>query len=418
MEVLAARYVLPIASEPIFQGAIAIDDGHILAVGTQDTIREQYPDAPYRKFEEHVIMPGLVNAYACLDLGLYDPEDIPSRFIEWQVKALAFRQSTSAVKRRGAILDGLQRALSNGTTTVADTSKYEKLLDTVREVGVRLMIAPELTGSAETEQKSLYDDSFRLIDQVNEMDSQLFRTGLAPHSAYALSRHLLKIVNQQAKTSQVPILIQAATSFAEMEFFYESKGEIAEVFFPKMGWTESVPPAHRKTPIQFLASNNLLDERTALIGCSHLSETDLEAIISSHCKVVHCPSTARHFDLGLAPVRRLHEGGTQVALGTGALGASTQLSLWDTMRAALQTHGEVPRESLQPLDILRMATLDGARALHWDREIGSLESGKQADIIVVATGSTHPIEEIPLRLINETTPSHITKVYVGGECLK
>jgi cytosine/adenosine deaminase-related metal-dependent hydrolase len=418
MELIGARYVLPISGTPILDGAIAIGGTRIVAVGTQKEIKARYPDAPFRNFDQHVLMPGLINAHSCLDLSLFDPEEIPARLIEWQATSIELRRFQSAVKRRNAILEGLQRALSWGVTTLADTSNYSGLLETARDVGLRLVICPEITGTADVDHQSLFDDTLALVDSIQQLGCKRIRAGISPFAPYALSRHLIKIVTQHARSVGIPITMRAAMSFGEMEFFFESKGEIAEVFFPKMGWKEELPLAQRKTPIQFLESSGVLASHPALIGCTHVSDTDIELLAKSQSKVIHLPSYARHFDLGLAPVNKFRAAGIPVALGTGTLGAPLKQSLWDSLRTALKVHGDVAGEALSAEELLSMATLEAARALGWEQEIGSLAVGKNADFVVIETSGKHPLEQIPLALINETTPDRISKVYVAGEMLK
>ncbi len=418
MEVIGARYVLPISSAPILDGAIAIDGPKIVAVGTQKELTEKYPDAPFRRFDSHALMPGLVNAYTCLDMSLFDPEEIPSRYIEWQIQAIEFRRFQSAIKRRTAIIEGLQRALSWGVTTLNDTSNYSGILNTVEETGLRLMVSPEITGAPQKEQQSHYNAAFDMIDEIEDLGIDRIRAGIAPYSPYALSRQMLKILSQQAHGSGLPISLRAAASFSEMEFFYESSGEIDEIFFPRLGWAEERPLAQRKTPIAFLDEIRFLDSQPTLVGCSHLADSDFAAIEQSKCKVVHMPASGRHFDLGLAPVKKLREQGTLVGFGTGAFGASAQQSLWDILRATLKLHSDVAGESIEPSELLKMATLEAAQAAGWGDQVGSLEADKAADFIVVEQSPTLPLEQIPLQLINETTPARISKVVVNGIGLK
>lgn len=418
MEIFAARHVLPISGAPILNGAIVIEGQRIVAVGPANEIKKQYATLPCHEYDAHVLMPGLIDAYTGLDMSLFPQHKIPQSFIAWQAAALSFRQDQSALHRRAAVVEGLQRALANGTTTVADTSHYGKIVETVQQVGLRILAAPEITGTTDPDLQSQYDQTLQQIEQIVDRNAERLRAALAPHSAYALSRNMLKIMGQQAQALNIPIVIQAAASFAEMEFFFESKGEIADVFFPKLGWEDTLPPAMHKTPLQFLSSIGLLGKQTLLVGCSHLAQPDQSAIIESGSHVVHCPATARHFDLGMAPVKKLRKAGTIVALGTGGLGAINNWSLWDTLRAAWQLHHDIPREELAPEDLLRMATLDGARALGWDADIGSLEAGKKADFIIVELAGKPRSDKLALALIQETTPYRLKKVYVDGDCLK
>lgn len=418
MEIIAARYVFPIASDPIFQGAVVLQADQILDVGPLTSLKTKYPDATLHKFDEHALLPGLVNADACLQMAHFEPEEWPESYIAWQIAGLEFRRSQSAVKRRAAILDGLQNSLAHGVTCVADTGNYEGILQIVQDTGLRLHISPEVAAGEAPGQETFFDQALGMVEAIQAIGSDRVHAGLAPLSPYALSRQLLKILAQHARQAGITIKTRAAESFAEMEFFHDSKGEIADTFFPQIGWTEELPPAQRKTPIEYLESIDFLQENTGLVGCNHLSEEDQQRIAAHKSHAIATPNVARSFGLGNMPAKKLRQQKISVGLATGSLGTRSTHSLWDEMRAAQTLFSEHPRDALSPEDLLRMATLESAEAIGLSGRIGSLESGKQADFILVETNSRLPIEEIPAALIGETQAARIAKVYVNGVCLK
>jgi cytosine/adenosine deaminase-related metal-dependent hydrolase len=419
LKLLTAAYVLPITQPAIADGAVLIDeDGQIAEVGPRASLAAQNPGAAVEDFPHAALLPGLVNAHTHLDLLNFDGKAASGEsleFFDWLTSGWNHRRSLTPATRRQCLEDGIRQLLRSGTTCVGDAGQYVGVIPQAANSPMRLVLFPELLTGGSQDILDGYEGVFSQVDEILDSKSSRLSAGLAPYAAYTLSRHLLKILSQHARELRIPCKIHVAETFSEMQFFYESSGEIAERLFPAMGWANQLPPEHRKTPIQYLDSIAFLENAT-LIGCNHLAENDLEAIARNRARVVHSPRSNARLKLGYPPLKKLRDLGVPVALGTDGTGALYSLSLWDEMRFVRNHYPEAEQPS--PDDLLRMATLEGAKALGLWNRIGSIERGKEADLIAVRlAGDASPANLIP-SLIETTTDREIAAVFVEGKRVK
>lgn len=415
MKILTASFILPIAGKPMEDGAVVMDGGKIVEVGKKEKVLPKYPSAEIEDFSRAVLMPGLVNAHTHLDLVNFDSSIAPD-FYEFLVASWNFRKHLNPNDRRHSLEEGIRRLLRSGTTCVGDAGHYAGILPTAGRSPIRMVLFPELLSGGEAAISDHYESAFAQVDEILTAAAGRVTAGIAPYAAYTLSRHLLRIISQQARLNRIPVKIHVAETFSEMQFFFDSKGEIAEKLFPKMGWGEALPPAHRKTPVQYLDSIGFLEIAPTLIGCNHLADPDLQTIARTGAKVVHAPRASNHLKLGHPPIKKLRSAGVPVGLGTDGTGSLHSLSLWDEMRY-IQDH--YPKNAApEPAHLLSMATIEGARALNLDGKIGSLEPGKEADLIAIPVPKKVTLKDLPAWLVAHVTEREIAAVFVEGKRLK
>ncbi len=417
LKAYAADFILPITSKPLANAAIVVEGREIIDIDAKEEIVQRYPSLDLEDCGQSVLMPGLVNAHTHLNLLFFDAgnrDGAKPAFFESLMGSWLFQKGQTLTDRRQALEEGLQQLARSGTTTAGDTGQFFGLVPQAINAPLRMALFPEILTGGDNQIQEAYEAAFTQVDEIQASRVNKVTAGLAPYAGYTLSKHLLKIVSQQA--SQTPLKIHAAETFAEMQFFYESSGEIAEKLFPQMGWADHLPPPHRKTPVQYLHSIGVLDAAPALIGGNQLSETDLELIAKTRTKIIHSPRYNAHFNLGKPPLKKLRELGVPVALGTNALASLYSLSLWDEMRFLKDRSPE--NDAPTPKDILEMATIEGAKALSLDRKIGSLEKGKDADFIVVHIPKDMAAGDLATWLIDHVTAREITSVFVEGKKVK
>ncbi len=401
VKLLSAQFVLPIAGDPIPDGAVAVEDGKIAQVGPRKEILKEYGGSVAHEFDHAVLMPGLVNADTRLELLSFDGKG-QNGFVDRLLARMEFAQRINTSDCRANIREGIGQLLRSGATSAGDVGRYTGTIPLFVEAPLRWVLFPEVLTSTHPTTTENYQSVLANLDEIVQRQSERLAAGLSPFSAYTLSKNLLMVLAREAEGRKIPLKIRVSESFAEMQFFFESAGEIVEKLFPKLGWQEAAPPAHRKTPIQFLDAIGFLESRPILIGCLHLAEADYEILQRRKCKVVWKPRADRRFNAGKAPVRKWLKAELPIGLGTEG---SDSLSLWDEMRAALE---------LCPAgDLLKMATLGGARVLGRDREIGSLEAGKKADLIAVKLPRSVKSADLAKQLVERTT--EVLAVFVDGE---
>ncbi len=419
LKAYTASYLLPITSKPLAHAALVVEDGKIIDIDTLDEIKHRYSNLDIEDCGQSVILPGLVNAHTHLDLLFFQSAQTESKssFFEELIASWEFRKNQTLNDRRQAIEEGIQQSVRSGTTTLGDVGQFFGMIAQSINASTRMVLFPEILTGGDKSIQEAYEGAFSQVDEIfSTSNKSKVSAGIAPYASYTLSKHLLKILSQQAAALKIPVKIHAAETFSEMQFFYESLGEIADKLFPQMGWGDTLPPPHRKTPIQYLQSIGFLDYDVALVGGNHLSEVDLEILAKTKTKLIHAPRYNAHLDLGHPPLKKLKELGINVALGTEALASKYSLSLWDEMRYIQDRYPE--NDKLSPKDLLEMATINGARALGMDQKIGSLEKGKYADFIVVHVPKDLAASDLAAWLITHVTPREITQVYVEGKKVK
>ncbi len=416
MKIYTSRFILPITAPIIQDGAIAVLDGRIETLGPRESVLKNYPDVPLEDFGQTVLLPGLVNAHTHLDLLFQQASGESPQFFDWLAAGWDYRRKQTLTDRRHALEEGIQQLLRSGTTTVGDAGSFVGLVPQAANSPMRMVLFPELLHGGDPAIGEDYEGAFSQVEEILSTRSTRLSAGIAPYAAYTLSRHLLKIIAQQSSALRIPLLIHVAETFQEMQFFYESSGEIADTLFPRMGWKDMLPPSHRKTPVQYLDSIGFLDSRPALVGANHLSDSDLSSLSRRECSIIHSPRSNAHLKVGVPPLSKLRSANIPVALGTNGTASLHSLSLWDEMRFVRDHYpeGERPEDN----ELLRMATLNGAQALGLADRIGSLEPGKEADLIAVRVPKETVPSSIPSSLITQVTDRDITAVIIEGKRVK
>ncbi len=427
MEIITASQMLPMTNgcAPVADGAIAVELDKIHAVGTLEALTQRYPDAPVKTNPESILMPGLINAHSHLDLTTFyaattfadaSLDGVHVEFIDTLISSIDYKQETEPEKVMDGIQKGVTRLIETGVTCAGDMTHFEGTFKILDEMGLRAVIFPEILAGRGDAAQQRFEVALALLEKYTDDTLDRTRVGLGPYAPYLLSRNLLRIISRHAHDASIPLMIHAAESFAEMEFFFDSEGPIATDVFPALGWLE-LPPAQRKTPITYLADINFFDAPTIVVGGLHLSGNDFAVLARSLARVVWCPTMNAVMKHGKFPYAKLMEHGIPVGLGTEGWHTRLGFNLWEEMRTAMATEPS----ALTARDVVRMATVGSARALGLDPQIGTLEQGKKADYIVVrAPEATNAPNESELyeQLVKQTDPQRVVTVVVDGNILK
>jgi len=412
--------------DPISNGAIVIDDGTIVAVGKKEDLSKQYSNAEPEDYSNHVLMPGLINAHAHLEMTNhrdypFDPvrSIAPNvNFIEWLIGCIEYKKKNSPQYFSQAIEKGLDAAIESGTTCIGDMGSFEGIFPLLKKRGLRSVVFPELMVYDSHVAQDLYQSALALVDKYENYDSGLISMGLAPYSPFTLSSNILKILAEYCRSTEIPLMLHAAESFSEVEFFYNSSGDIADRYFPYTGWGENLPPNFQKTTIEYLEDIIFLRAEPILVGCVHTTPTDLDRIVKAQAKVVLSPRANKYLQLGEAPIASMVEKDICVALGTDGIASNANLSLWDELRFVQDelTKNEVTQVSGQ--DLLKMVTANASKVLGLQESIGTLAPDKKADYLVVDASDLPSGGDLYSNLIKTTKGYHIKKVVVEGKALK
>ena len=318
-----------------------------------------------------IVMPGLINAHTHLGMTLFrglgddmSLEDFLARLMPAEVRVLNYEAVHS-----GTELAALESLLGGITTSLDMYYLPDAALAVAKSSGMRLQTGPNFLESDGPEPLKFADRLKWATQWLEAPRDTIGTTGwVAPHSTYLLSEEQLRVLADLAARFEARIHVHASETVGEMQLVAKRHGG--------------------RTPIQVLDDTKLL-RRAVLAHGVHLSDHDIELIAQNSATVVHCPASNFKLASGIARILDLQRAGVNVALGTDGPASGNDIDLWIAIRLAgymQKTFAKNPAV-LPAVELVRMATINGARALQLDHLIGSLEVGKRADIIILDADS-------------------------------
>lgn len=413
MLVLAARILLPMSQPAIQDGALLIDGSRIRAVGPRALLKKAHPGFEWRDLGEAILLPGLVNVHTHLELSALRNQVPPGRsFVDWVLNLVEKKRGLTWNACSRGTAEGITELVRSGTTTVGEVTSTGVSFTELKASGLRGVVYRELIGPADARAEEVAEVPISQMEAMCEQArGSCVEVGISPHAPYSVSPRLFQLCRRVQQRLDLKAAIHAAESSAEIEYFRSGTGEIRTRLLPATGWDDIRPPIVGTTPVGYLGGLGLLDSRCLLVHAVHLTENDLEMLPQGGAAVAHCPRSNAYLGVGRAPLKAFRDLKVPVGLGTDSLASSQTLSLWDEVRFAHQIHSGL----LSPSEWIGMATIGGARALGLDREIGTLEPGKRADLTAVSMSNSEvdPYEY----LLHEANPERVLLTMVNGRLL-
>lgn len=396
MRILSADWVLPVEGAPIENGALAIREGRIEAVGTASELGEG------ERFEGAAIVPGFVNAHTHLEYAVYAGFGDGLAFGPWlalhiERKARIGWEEFVDIARLGAA-----ECLRSGVTTVADASFSGAGAVAAGDLGLRALVGLEVFGADPARLEAVEERRRELEAQV-EGEVTL---GISPHAPYSVSAGLYRA----ALAGGGLAITHVAESDDELAYLLRGEGPIARV-------SEIEPPG--TTPVRHLAAEGVLGPSLLAAHCVKVDAEEIALLAEHDVPVAHCPRSNALLGCGIAPLAELRAAGLRVGLGTDSPASTPSFDLFDELRAAVfaaRARAGSP-DALSASDALELATLGSASALGLDAEIGSLAPGKRADLTVVSlAGSPYlPWEDPAAAVVFGGSPDRVELTLVAGE---
>lgn len=419
MKILSAQHILPISAAPIVDGAIVIENSEIIAVGKQAEICDQYPNAVVEDFGEAAIIPGLVNCHSHLELtamrGALD--SVEHDFRSWLMKVNALRSEMSDDDIIHAATKGAREGAAAGVTCFGDIGRMGQAgIAALKTVGLRGIVFQETEFSPDN--RTADDDFLALAEKYErfrEDETDLVKIGISPHATYTVSSRLFELIAQYSIINRVPLSIHASEAVDEMSLLTTGQGFFTEVY-EKFDIEWNSPHC---SPIEYLERLGVLSARPLLAHCVHASVDDISRIESNGAAIAHCPKSNAKFGHGVAPLETMLDAGVSVGIGSDSVASNNVCDLLEESRfAALFARNRSDRKrTVTAREVLKTATLGGAKALGLDAQIGSLETGKQADLTVIAL--THqaqqPVADIEAALVFSSNARDVVSTFVAGQ---
>src|ERR1700732_3522709 len=383
-------------------GAVVVKGDTIVAVGPRSELEAKYAPSQTINAKGKLVLPGFINGHTHVPMTLFRGLHDDVTLDEWLHKYIfpaEAKNVTEEFVRWGTRLAAAEQ-IRGGVTTFADMYYFEDAVaEEAKKAGMRGVLgetfidfpAPDNRDEAEM---LAYTEKFLKRWQ----NDPLIHAAPAPHSIYTCSQKTLQDAAALARKYHAPILIHVAEMKKELDDSRAQNGT---------------------TPVQYLNKIGVLGPDVVAAHCIFVDDTDRKLLAEKQVGCVHNPSSNMMLASGVSPVPELRASGVAVGLGTdGPAGSNNDLDLMEEMdlAAKLQKITKMNPLALGAKAVVEMATIDGAKALHMEKEIGSLEAGKKADIIVISLNEPNavPMYDVYAQLAYALKGNDVETVVIGG----
>lgn len=401
--ILKPHWILPIRPHGVLleDHCLAIDKGKITAI---------FPKVQVNNFEAKevidlpcsLLMPGLVNCHTHASMNLLraaGPDLCTPDWLKKCIWPIEGQLMSPEFVHDGAVLGGAEM-LSAGITTCHDMYFFPRnVISALRNLGMRVVQGGFVIGFASRE----YPDEASCLKGIRQLMKEyaadpLVSINVAPHAPYSVSKEALQASMRLAEEFDTTWQIHLSETVSEQQEAIKNFG---------------------CTPVEYLDRIGCLNNKTIAVHCVALTEHDIELLGKRGCSVVHCPTSNMRLGCGAAPVAKLIEAGANVAIGTDGAASACSIDLFAEMKLAGLLAKGLNRDPclLSVEQLLEMGTYNGASALKLNKHTGSLEIGKQADIISVNLSQfvTVPVLDVLASLVYSGGRDCVEKVWVGGK---
>jgi len=388
-------------SDPIRNGAVAIADGRIAAVGPAEELLELAPSGEVLNAGNCVILPGLVNTHSHLAMTVLRAiaDDLPlKQWLEEHIWPVEKEHIKRDVVRLGTELAVAEQLLAGVTTTTDMYFFGDEVCAVLAEAGMRGVIAESLIGFP-TPRCATSDEMLEkqrdLIEAYRE--HPLILPSVAAHSPYSVSAKDLVREAELAEEYGVPMQIHLSETSWEVEKLLDEKGV---------------------SPVAYLSDLGVLSDRTIAAHCVHVSPEDIDILAEFETGVSHNPVSNLKLASGVSPVPAMVAAGVKVGLGTDGAASNNTLDLLRDMQIAALLHKGITGDPtvLPAREMIEMATSEGARVLGLSDRIGRLTEGREADLICIKVEGPHtaPMYDPFSHLVFAARAADVRHVVVRG----
>lgn len=402
-----ARYVVTMDAQRrvIENGAIAVTGDHIVAVGTRAQIDRDYQAAQRIDRPDAILAPGLINTHTHAAMSIFRGIADDMKLQDWLDKFIFPAEARNVDRefvRWGTRLAAIEMALS-GTTTYTDMYYFEETVaEATKEVGLRGVLGQTVIGFPAPDYKTP-SETLAGTEKFFEAyaNDPLIVPAIAPHAIYTVPDEVLKSCRQIANRYKKPLVIHLSETKHENEEALAKRG---------------------KTPTAALESLDVLNGWTVAAHGIWLDDADMKILKARNTGLAHCPSSNMMLASGVAPVVKMLALGIPVGLGTdGVAGSNNDHDMMEEMdlAAKLQKVTNLDPTAMTAETAFAMATIVGARALRLDAMIGSIETGKRADVILIRLNQPHavPMYHVYAQLVYALKASDVSDVMVNGRVI-
>ncbi len=401
-----ASWVIPIEAPPIRHGWVVVDRGRVVAIGgprgDEAHVSRGASDMREENLGDVALLPGLVNAHTHLELSHMRDEVPPApNFVTWVRGVMAARRQRPD-PRSAEIMDGIRRgieeATASGTALVGDISNTLATFEPLAASPLAAVVFYELIRFNAPEPIALVEAAEAEIAALTQ--TERVRASLAAHAPYSVAPLVFRAIRKAVdRDGFMPCSVHLSESAEEVEFIQSGRGPWRALLEELGAWDPAwVPP--RVSPVQFLDEAGFLGANLLAVHGVQMTLDDLGRLRARGATLVTCPRSNGHTCAGAPPLQDFYDAGVRVAVGTDSLASAPDLNVFAELATVRALAPAIPAASL-----LRSATLEGARALGFDADYGTIEPGKRARLIAVDLPPG--VDDVEEYLVGGIVPSQI-----------
>lgn len=385
-------YIVSMVS-PISKADVYIEDDRIKEIGIIDKEADKVIDASGK-----VLMPGLVNTHTHVAMSVFRGYSDELELMEWLTKKMwPIEDKMTREDMYYASLLSIVEMIKSGTTTFNDQYFFpDETAKAVSETKMRAVLARHIIGEGE-KVDNIINETEELYNTWNEKAEGRIKIYVAVHAPYTCPPDTIKKAVNLAKKLNTPIHIH----------YLETEDEIKQI-----------KEKYNMTVTDYLKETGLFDCKTILAHGVWINEADVEELKKYDTAVSHNPISNQKLGSGIAPIKMLLDNGITVGLGTDGQGSTNTLDMFEEIKSALYLQKVINKSAtaMSGYDALKMATIDGAKALGLENEIGSIEVGKKADLIIIDLDNPHlvPVHDIYSTLAYSVNGADVETVIIDG----
>lgn len=349
--IIRASCLLPMTSDPISPGWLEIENGKITQI---------QPGTPPRcdlDLQDYLLAPGLIDCHCHLDYTLLRNRIPPTdSFVDWLQKIVQLKTTFSLQDYRRSILEGFEELIDHGTTTVLNIESF-----------------PEIISNLQSPIRTYW--AIEGIDIKTPFEFPPNAQALSPHAPYTASKTLYQLAKQDTEKNKKLFTTHINESHEEGEMFLSRSGKLYD-FLKNL--KRNMSDCQGEDALNYLLKNDLLPHGALLVHLNFLTTSTFEKLKQLEAVIIHCPETHAYFNRKKFLYNDFHQHHIPVVLGSDSLASASTLSLLANLQQLNRTHPQIPYESL-----LKMVTVDAAKALQQPNQLGCLKPEAGADLIAI-----------------------------------
>ncbi len=395
--------VVPMTGHKVLkETSIVVDEGRIIAIGPDKVIRREYSSDIEIDASNHIVIPGLINTHTHLAMTLFRGIMDGVSGMEWLNRAWSIESNLTSDDVYWGSMLGCLEMIKSGTTCFADHYFFmDAVVDAVKSFSIRAALAQAIIEEGgPTGIDTTLEGSLKFAKHYHGEANGRITCMLGPHSAYTCSPDLLKKVKELSEETGLRVHIHLSEGRSELKIVKEK---------------------YKTTPIRLLKHIGLLNPKLLAAHVVFVDEEEIELLKECRVNVNHNPICKMKGGHGISPVSKMLRKGINVSLGTDGAGSNNNLDLLEEMKfaALLQPLAEQDPKAISAWDVLEMSTIRGARALGIENEVGSIEVGKKADLVLLRRKVPHmiPFHNIPSLIVYSANGNDVNTVIIDGKIL-